>query len=195
MTFTSEAERRVAAAMAATPRERHLTSGQRSRAHENVALPLFDDQTNSQPSTVADMLTLLEVPEGARVLDVGAGSAWTTAILADLVGRRGSVLGVELVPGLAEFGAANLAACERPWARLELARPGVLGAPEEGPFDRILVSAMADEVPETLVRQLAPGGIMVIPVDGRMCRVTRSLDGTRPRVEKTGHYRFVPLIG
>lgn len=194
MLFRRESERRVRAAMAASPRERHLTPGMRSRAHEDVALPLFDDQTNSQPSTVADMLALLDVPEGARVLDVGAGSGWTTAILAHLVGETGSVLGVELVPSLAEWGAANLAACERPWARLEPARPGVLGAPEEGPFDRILVSAMADDLPAELVEQLAPGGIMVIPVDGRMWRVTRDPDSLEPQVEKSGYYRFVPLL-
>lgn len=195
MTFTSDAERRVAAAMAATARTQHLTGRQRSRAHEDVALPLFDDQTNSQPSTVADMLTLLDVPEGARVLDVGAGSGWTTAILAHLVGETGSVLGVELVPTLVEFGAANLAGHHRPWARLEQARTDVLGAPEEGPFDRILVSAMAETLPSELVEQLAPGGVMVIPVDGRMYRVTRGAGpDAEPQVEKHGHYRFVPLI-
>lgn len=185
---------RVIAAMEATPRTTHLTSAQHAHAQQDVALPLFAGQTNSQPSTVADMLTLLDVPEGGRVLDVGAGSGWTTAILAHLVGETGTVLGLELVPDLADWGAANLAGHQRPWARLERARPDVLGAPDDGPFNRILVSAMAASVPDSLVDQLAPGGVMVIPVDGRMCRITRAPDERKPHVEKHGHYRFVPLI-
>lgn len=187
-------KQRVAAAMAATPRENHLTPEQRAYAARDVALPLFGGQTNSQPSTVANMLELLEVPEGARVLDVGAGSGWSTAILAQLVGPDGFVLGVELVPELAAWGAQNLAGHGRDWARLEEARPGVLGAPEEGPYDRILVSAMADRLPEELVDQLVPGGVLVIPVAGRMWRVTRPVDGGSPHIEKIGHYAFVPLI-
>ena len=190
----SDHRQRVLAAMAATPRERHLTEAQRPYAGHDRALPLFDGQTNSQPSTVANMLELLEVPEGARVLDVGAGSGWSTAILAELVGPQGVVLGLELVPALAAWGAENLAATGRTWARLEVARPDVLGAPDEGPHDRILVSAMAERLPGTLVDQLAPGGILVIPVAGRMCRVTRPTDGGPPQVEYRGHYAFVPLI-
>ncbi|MGJ3508579.1 protein-L-isoaspartate O-methyltransferase family protein [Enemella sp. A6] len=183
---------RVRAAMSATPREQHLTEGQRRHAGEDRPLPLFGGQTNSQPSTVANMLELLEVPEGARVLDVGAGSGWTTAILAELTGPDGFVLGVELVPDLATWGAQNLACHGRDWARLEPARPGVLGAPEEGPYDRILVSAMAERLPQELIDQLAPGGVLVVPVAGRMCRVRRTAD--EPQVEYIGHYAFVPLI-
>lgn len=181
--------------MAASPRVAHLTPDQRLYAAEDAPLPLFNNQTNSQPSTVATMLQLLDVPEGARVLDVGAGSGWTTAILAHLVGPSGTVIGVERDVELAEWGAENVAASGRTWARLVPARPGVLGAPEEGPFDRILVSAMAREVPLALVAQLVPGGVMVVPVRGRLLRVVRddALDvGFRAR--RYGHYRFVPLI-
>ena len=187
---------RVAAAMAASPRTAHLPRERWEYAELDAPISLFNDQTNSQPSTVADMLTLLDVPVGARVLDVGAGSGWTTAILAYLVGPTGSVLGIERDPELAEWGAANLAPANRTWARIEQARPGVLGAPEAGPFDRILVSAMAQTLPEELVSQLGPGGIMVIPVDGRMLRVTRNVSGDREsiRIKRFGHYRFVPLI-
>src|SRR5690606_22850706 len=100
-------------------------------------------QTSSQPSTVAAMLRLLDVRPGDQVLDVGAGSGWTTALLGALTGRQGSVVGVELVPELAAWGAQNVAASGQPWARLVPAYPGVLGRPEDGPFDRILVSAEA----------------------------------------------------
>lgn len=181
--------------MAASPRAAHLTPDQRRHAADDAPLPLFNNQTNSQPSTVATMLGLLDVPDGARVLDVGAGSGWTTAILAHLVGPSGTVVGVERDVELAHWGARNLAASGRTWARLVPARPGVLGAPEEGPFDRILVSAMAREVPVTLVEQLVPGGMMVLPVRGRMLRVVRDdSSGVSFRARRFGHYRFVPLI-
>lgn len=180
--------------MAASPRMHHLTAEQRHRAGEDVALPLFHGQTNSQPSTVAAMMNLLDVPVGARVLDVGAGSGWSTAILAQLVGPTGFVLGVELDAELAAWGAENLARLQRPWATLEPARPGVLGAPDEAPFDRILVSAMAETLPRELVDQLTLGGVMVIPVAGQMWRVVRPVDDTTPQIEKLGRFAFVPLI-
>ena len=110
----ASASERVAAAMEATPRTRHLTPAQHSHSHEDVALPLFAGQTNSQPSTVASMLILLDAPVGARVLDVGAGSGWTTAILAHLVGETGSVLGLELVPDLGSVGASPTGRSGRP---------------------------------------------------------------------------------
>ncbi len=188
--------RRVADAMAATPRSDFLTLEHRAHASEDRPLPLFDGQTNSQPTTVAQMLDLLDVPVGAHVLDVGAGSGWTTAILAELTGPTGSVLGVERIADLAAWGAGNLAATRRGWASIQTATPGVLGAPERGPFDRILVSAMASTLPEPLVAQLAPSGVLVIPVNGRMWRITAPAAHAPdpPRMERFGAYRFVPLI-
>src|SRR5690606_6754907 len=144
----------VRAAMAATPRSGFLPRPQRLFASLDAPLPIGAGQTNSQPSTVRRMLELLDVRGGDRVLDVGAGSGWTTAILGRLVGRSGSVLGVELVPELAEFGSANVERAGMPWARVERAHPGVLGAPEGGPYDRILVSAEPRELPRELVDQL-----------------------------------------
>lgn len=178
-------------AFTAQPRERFLPAGQRSRAHVDAPLLIGHGQTNSQPSTVATMLRLLEVPEGARVLDVGAGSGWTTALLAHLVGPTGSVLGVELEPDLAQWGGANVEATGQPWARVELADPKALGRPDAAPFDRILVSAEADELPEALVDQLEVGGRMVIPVAGGLCIVDRTPTGRH--VSRIEGYRFVPL--
>ena len=134
------------------------------------------------------MLELLDVEEGDRVLDVGAGSGWTTAILARLCGPSGSVVGVERVPALVEFAAANVAEAGMPWARVAPTRRS--SGPDSGPYDRILVSAEPDTLPEELVDQLAPGGVMVIPVGGRMLRVRKTPDGVR--VQEQGHYRFVP---
>ncbi|GAA4523313.1 MAG: protein-L-isoaspartate O-methyltransferase family protein [Brachybacterium sp.] len=133
-------------AMHAVPREHFLPPELRDRAGVDSPLPIGVGQTNSQPSTVLDMLRLLDVREGQHVLDVGAGSGWTTALLAHLVGPSGSVVGVERqVSLLAPARAALAGTVGREDGRAEIreALPGVLGAPADGPFDRILVSAAA----------------------------------------------------
>lgn len=186
------ADRVVRAAMRAVPRRDFLPDEVRGLAGEDRPLPIGAGQTSSQPRTVAAMLALLDVHGGQRVLDVGAGSGWTTALLAELVGATGSVLGVELVPSLAEWGAANVEAHGQPWARLRAAAPGVLGAPEEGPYDRVLVSAEAASMPSELVDQLAPHGVLVVPVAGVMHRVVRR-PGGEPTTTPHGDFRFVPL--
>jgi protein-L-isoaspartate(D-aspartate) O-methyltransferase len=132
------------------------------------------------------MLELLGVQPGNRVLDVGSGSGWSTAILARLAGPTGSVLGVELEEALVRRSAAALEGM--PTARVRVAEPGVFGAPDEGPFDRILVSAGTAQVPQALVDQLTGDGAMVLPLGGRLVRVTREGQETAP-----GHYQFVPL--
>ena len=158
-------------------------------------MPIGHGQTNSQPTTVRHLLQWLDVSPGQRVLDVGSGSGWTTGLIGHLVGPEGMVVGVEAVPALVEFGRANLAAYDMPWARIEPALPGVLGLPDDAPFDRILVSAEAARVPPELVEQLAPGGLMVVPVSGRLCVVRRPSDpDEEAAVERHGYYRFVPLV-
>lgn len=190
-------EDRVSAAMRATSRADFLSGRRRREAHLDRPVDIGHRQTNSQPTTVARMLQLLDVRTGDRVLDVGSGSGWTTALLARITGPEGSVVGVERIPDLVSFGSENLARAGLPWARIAASRPGVLGAPEDGPYDRILVSAAATELPTDLVDQLRDGGVMVIPVAGRMLRVTRRAgpgNGPDHDVEVGGAYRFVPLV-
>jgi len=138
------------------------------------------------------MLRLLDIQPGQRILDVGAGSGWTSALLADLSGPSGEVIGVELEPSLARWGAENLARYGFPHASIRLAEPGVLGWPALAPYDRILVSASARRLPDALVEQLGPSGVMVIPVRTTMLRV-RAKDGAEPVVTQHGSYSFVPL--
>lgn len=181
----------VAEAFQAVPRAGFLPRRARRRAAYDGPIAIGHGQTNSQPRAVASMLRLLDVRPGHRVLDVGAGSGWTTALLARLTGPTGRVYGVELVADLASFGAANLAATEQPWASLAQADPSVLGLPLTGPYDRILVSAEPLTLPDELVGQLAAEGRMVIPVAGTMLLVDRVDE--RVKVTRHGSYRFVPL--
>ncbi len=184
-------EDRVSEAFAATPRAGFLPRLARRRAAYDGPIQIGRGQTNSQPRTVDAMLRLLEVHEGDRVLDVGAGSGWSTALLAHLTGPTGEVIGVELEPTLVDFGRANLSPLDRPWARIEQADADDLGWPAEAPYDRVLVSAEPQALPSELVEQLAGDGRMVIPVSGTMLLVERTPSG--PEVSEHGGYRFVPL--
>jgi protein-L-isoaspartate(D-aspartate) O-methyltransferase len=184
----------VDAAFDAVDRAEFLRPKDRIVADLDEPLSIGLGQTNSQPRTVRNMLRLLEVETGHRVLDVGSGSGWTSALLARLVGPTGSVLGVELEPDLAAWGAENLGRQDIPWASIRPADPDVLGVPAEAPFDRILVSASARRMPDELVEQLIVDGIMVVPVGATMTKVRRT--GPEPGdvdVTTHGSYSFVPL--
>lgn len=182
----------VVRAMTAVPRADFLPRRLRRMAQLDRPLAIGLGQTNSQPSTVAFMLRLLDVHPGQRILDVGSGSGWTTALLAELVGPTGRVIGVERHAPL--IGPARIAVARHAGQRAEIrqASPGVLGAPEDAPFDRILVSAEAEELPSALVEQLGDGARMVIPVARTMLRVLRR--GADVEITRHGPFIFVPLV-
>jgi len=148
-------------------------------------------QTISQPTTVAFMLELLQPKQEEKILDVGSGSGWTTALLAHITGEKGKALGIELVPELVEFGSENLKKYNLPWA-LIMQTENRLGLPKEAPFDKILVSAAAEELPNGLVGQLKTGGRMVIPVKNSVWQIDKIAEGKTQKKEFPG-FVFVPL--
>lgn len=163
-------------------------------AYEDYPLPIGFGQTISQPTTVFFMLELLSPGKGHSILDIGSGSGWTTALLAHIVGEEGKVVGLEVIPGLVEMGQKNLGKYGFPWAKIWQAERGEVGLPSEGPFDRILVSAeFFDEVPQKLIDQLKPGGILVAPAIGSIVKIHKRKDG---EVEKDIHegFAFVPYV-
>lgn len=181
----------VVAAMRAIERADFLPEALRDQAHQDHPLPLADGSTNSQPSTVRRMLQTLDVRPGHRVLDIGSGSGWTSALLGQLTGPGGEVLGLDLTEFLVNFARTALSRYDLPWVRVELAPPGVLGTPGRT-WDRILVSADGGQIPTDLVDQLDDGGRMVIPAAGRMAVVTRA--GQEVRTEHLpGQWSFVRL--
>ena len=163
-------------------------------AYGDYPLPIGEGQTISQPWTVAFMLELLQPQENQKILDVGFGSGWTTALLAYIVKENGRVYGIEINPKVFEFGKNNIAKynfLEKGIVNLKLG-DGSKGWKEYSPFDRILVSAAAKEIPQKLVDQLADNGILVIPDQNGIWQIIKRGDG----VEKNYFpgFVFVPLI-
>ncbi len=187
------ADARVLGAIEKTPRESFVPEAFADQAYENVALPIGHGQTVSQPYVVALMTEKLEVATRHLVLEIGTGSGYQTAVLARLARRVFSI----------ERHRELLRAAERRFARLRLNNvvcrfaDGTKGWPEQAPFERILVTAAAADVPAALVDALAPGGVLVVPVgedrrDQRLVRIRRGADGLK--TEDLGVVRFVPLV-
>ncbi len=161
-------------------------------AYVDVPLGISEGQTISQPITVAFMLESLSPQKSDKVLDIGSGSGWTTALLCHIVGEEGSVKGYERVDYLVEYGRRNLAKyCQNKRCSIQKAKSD-LGEPREK-FDKILVSAAAEQLPKQLIDQLKIGGKMVIPIKNSIFIVTKNSKDDFETEEIYG-FRFVPLI-
>lgn len=193
-------DERVRAAFAAVPRAAFLAPELRHCAGEDAPLPIGEGQTISQPYMVAVMMQALRLQPGVKVLEIGAGSGYATAILSVLTATAGEPLGstvytVERLATLARQAETNLhAAGYFPHMRLG---DGAAGWPEEAPFQAVIVAAAAAHVPLPLWQQLAEGGRMVLPVgdgvDNQELWLLHKRDGTM-QIERLGGVRFVPLI-
>lgn len=185
---------RVCAALEAVPRHWLVPEALHAQAYRDHALPIGDGQTISAPSTVARMSEALALEGHERVLEIGTGSGYQAAVLGLLAER---VISIERLPRLA---AAARSALDRLGIRNVVVHlgDGSLGRPSDGPYDAILVTAGAPDLPRPLLAQLAPGGRLVAPVGPRgaqrLVRVRRSPEG-RWRAEVLGPCRFVDLVG
>ncbi len=184
---------RVLGAIERTPRELFVPSAFDDQAYENIALPIGSGQTISQPYVVALMTEKLEVTARDKVLEIGTGSGYQAAILARLARRVFTIERHRLL----------LREAERRFAALRLHNivcrfgDGAKGWPEQAPFDRIIVTAAAPEIPQCLIDQLVPGGVLIMPVGGeyrdqQLVRVRRTDTGYA--TEELGGVRFVPLV-
>jgi len=165
------------------------------QAEANIPLPIGYGQTISQPMTVAIMMELLDVQRGHNVLDIGSGSGWTTALLCHMVGEKGKVTAVEHVPELLEFGKNNVSKygfIEKGIVEFHEG-DGVDGYVKNAPYDRILVSASAMEVPDALEMQLKIGGKIVIPIHNRISYLKKNDEHDFYKEEYSG-FSFVPLM-
>lgn len=186
-------DQRVLEALAHVPREFFVPPDSLESAYANQPLPIGSGQTISQPLIVALMTQALNVQPTSRVLELGTGSGYQTAVLAELA--RG-VVTVERLPELLQLAQRRLRALGYSNITFRVSGP-ILGCPELAPYDAILVAAAAPRVPEALTQQLAPGGRLVIPVgtayEQELLLLTQTPDGLRR--EALGACRFVPLIG
>lgn len=186
-------DERVLEAMGRVPREAFVPEELQDEAYADMALPIGHGQTISQPWVHARYLELLGLTGRERVLEIGTGSGFQTALLSRLAGQ---VFTIERIPALAEDARVALKACEIEHV-IQRVGDGTLGWPEYAPFDAILVGAASPDVPRPLVEQLAVGGQLLVPIGGRdeqvLVRVRRTPDGE----ERTSldAMRFVPLIG
>ncbi len=173
-----------------------MSDDMKELAELNEALPIGFGQTISQPLTVAFMLEQLQPEAGNKILDIGSGSGWTTALLANILGGRGKVIAIEIVPELKEFGEKNVAKysfIEKMIAEF-ICTDGSKGYKKEAPYDKILVSAAVQgEIPQAWKEQLKIGGRIVTPIDSSIWTIIKKSETEFEEIEYPG-FAFVPLI-
>ena len=185
---------RVRAALGKVERHRFVPAGQQGLAYRNHPLPIGDGQTISQPYIVALSTDLVAPAPGQRVLEIGTGSGYQAAMLAEIVA---TVYSIELIPALGKEAAQRLKSLGYGNVEVRIG-DGYAGWPEQAPFDAIVVTAAAPQVPQALLDQLAPGGRMVIPVGAgpavqELLLLEKRADGSVER-RSTLPVRFVPLV-
>jgi protein-L-isoaspartate(D-aspartate) O-methyltransferase len=186
---------RIIKAFKKIKRKDFLPSDIKTLSEINEALPIGWSQTISQPLVVAFMLEKLQPKPGEKILDIGSGSGWTSSLLAFIVGSKGKVIALEIIPELKKFGEKNA-------AQYNFVKKGILtfvradgskGYKKEAPYDKILCSAAAEEIPPDWKKQLKLGGIIVAPVKSSIWVLRKKSEKDFEKKEHPG-FVFVPLI-
>lgn len=183
--------------MAKVPREEFVPRGLRDEAYIDTPLPIGSGQTISAPHMVAMMAEALDLRPGQKVLEVGCGSGYHAAVVAELVSPGGHVFSVERLKELADFARDNLERTGYSDRVTVVLSDGSAGLPDEAPFDRIFVACGAPSLPEPLKSQMKDGGLMLVPVGGRMYQDLVKVErrGKSYSTINLGGCVFVPLIG
>ena len=170
-----------------------------SNSGKNVPLSIGHGQTISQPLTVAFMLELLDIKKGQKILDIGSGSGWTTALLAEIVGEKGKVFAIERIQELKDFGEKNVSKYNfiRSNRATFITGDGIKGLPDQAPFDRIHVAAATNKIPTNLLEQLSIGGKLIIPqgINFQDIVLIEKIGKNKYHQEKFPGFNFVPLVG
>lgn len=186
--------RAVIKAFLAVDRADFVLSRYRNLAYVNYPLSIGYGQTISQPYTVAFMLELLSLKKGEKVLEIGAGSGWQTAMLCRLVGKAGRVVAIERLPALKRLAGINLAKyplCQKICTLIK--GDGKLGYLPGAPYDKIIAAAAGTRIPEAWKQQLKIGGKIVAPVKNSICEIIK-LSAKSFKIIRYGGFIFVPLV-
>jgi len=175
------------------PREDFILKEYSHQAYTDIPLPILSGQTISQPTTVMLMTQALDVKHGNKVLEIGTGSGYQAAILSELVGEKGKIYTTEIVYSLVEFAKKNL----KNYKNIEIikAKHEEIGYEKEKPYDRIIVTCACPEIPEKLLEQLKPHGILVAPVGKYTQEMLVIKKEKQLEIENLGDFVFVPLRG
>lgn len=181
-------EENIVQAFEQVDRERFVPESYVEEAYEDKALPIGQGQTISQPSTIAFMLQLLDVQNRQKILEVGSGSGYVLALLSE-INKEGTIFGTERIKELVDSSQKRL----EEFKNVKVFHtPETLGLEKLSPFDRILTSASAQEIPQELVEQLNTGGVLVLPVKNSIVKLVKTTKGNR--IEEYEGFVFVPLV-
>ena len=189
-------DKKVIEAFRKIPREEFIEESRREESYGDYPLPIGEGQTISQPTTVAIMTQALELEEGHNVLEVGSGSGYQAAIIAEIIGTKGKIISTEIVPELAELAKNNIK--KLALKNIEILNyDGSKGYAKEAPYDRILVAAASPKIPKPLIDQLKENGVIIIPVGNMLEQAMIKGRKTNGKLseEILGDFVFVPLKG
>ena len=186
---------KVESAFRTIPRHEFVVPSELARAYYNEPLSIMNNQTISQPGVVSRMTEWLDVQDGQKILEIGTGSGWQTAILSYMVGN-GTVYSIERLPELVNFARENLEKLRIDNVHVILG-DGSMGYPEESPYDRIIITAACTEIPLPLLEQLDENGLIIAPVGdlSQSMILLKKISGEIVKIKNESNYIFVPLLG